>query len=948
LKTTPRFLFSVIYCSFAILVADATRGEPLATGKELQQGDIVHSQDVGSFPVNMILSPDGQFAITSDIGYRQAIWAIRLSDGIGAGHMSFPNKEAAREAIREFDKTAGETKERIPDSVDEGESPEIGRAQSKQSLKKYGLYYGLAIATDGTIYAAQGANDTIAVLTLAGDGSLTPKSRIKARPEDFPAGVCLDDRGHLYVSNQGVGGKNPFASPGSVAIYDTGKGEEVGRYTFANSFFGTTNFPLAICALNDGSKVYVASERDNAVYVLDAHEVAKPTLAATIPTGTHPTALILDKAQQRLFVANADSDTVSVVDTKTDKITSTLLVRPSVARELPGCTPTALALSSDEKRLFVTLADLNAVAVIDLSAGQLTGFIPVGWYPTAIAVAPDHGHLLIANAKGVKARVPNIGRDPKTGKPVREASPLNLLEGDVQLLPIPDDAELNRLTQMVLANNRLDSLAGEKPNPLAYLGLKSGKITHVLYIIKENRTYDQVFGDLPQGNGDPTLCIFGHDVTPNLHALAERFVLLDNLYACGEVSGDGWVWSTQSLANPYVERNVPYNYSDRGRKFDFEGQNNGYPTGGFPATGPDGKPTSTNPIFKDGGKPIPDVAEAPGGHLWDLCRRQGVSFRNYGFYLSVADDDVGVAGGPDNYATVPGLQPTASDLAGATDLDYRRFDLKYADSDAPNVWFKKSGDANCLYPVKSYGKYESPSRFSEWRREFQLMLDKAPDGAAVPALMFIRMGNDHTTAASSGAHSPRSDVADNDYAIGQVVEAISHSPIWEHTAIFVIEDDAQAGADHVDCHRTTGYVISPYIQPKSVDHRFYNTVTYLRTIELLLGLPPMTQYDATSDFLHSWTDGEPTNREPFDAILPAKELIADRNPDLKALWQDDPWRDLVAKSDAMDFVHPDAVPSEELNAIVWRTVKGIDAAPPVAKVSPLAKFIGDGADDDDD
>ena len=258
----------------------------------------------------------------------------------------------------------------------------------------------------------------------------------------------------------------------------------------------------------------------------------------------------------------------------------------------------------------------------------------------------------------MKARVPNVGRDPKTGKPAREASPLNLLEGDVQLLPIPDDAELNRLTQTVLTNNRLDSLAGETPNPLAHLDLKSGKITHVLYIIKENRTYDQVLGDLPQGNGDPTLCIFGRDVTPNLHALAERFVLLDNLYACGEVSGDGWVWSTQSMANAYVERNVPYNYSDRGRKFDFEGQNNGYPTGGFPAKGDDGKPTSTNPIFKDGGKPIPDVAEAPGGHLWDLCRKQGVSFRNYGFYLSVADDEVGVAGGPDNYATVPGLQPT--------------------------------------------------------------------------------------------------------------------------------------------------------------------------------------------------------------------------------------------------------------------------------------------------
>jgi YVTN family beta-propeller protein len=942
-----RFYAIAVHCCLALLVG-AAHAEPLATGKELEQGRIVHSQDVGSFPVNMIVSPDGQFAIATDIGYRQAIWAIRLSDGTGAGHVPFPNKEAAREAIRQFDSTKSSKRETFSDSGEEGVSPELGAAQSKRLLKKYGLYYGLAIAADGTIYAAQGGNDTIAVLSLVADGTLTPKSLIKTRPEDFPAGVCLDDHGRLYVTNQHVGGKNPIASAGSVAIYDAPQGEELGRYTFTDSYFGTTNYPLAICAIRDGSKVYVASERDDAVYDLDTREPTKPTLAAKIPTGSHPTALIMDRAQQRLFVANADSDTVSVVDAMTDKVTSTLLVRPSVARELPGCTPTALALAADEKRLFVTLADLNAVAVIDLSAGQLIGFMPAGWYPTAIAVSPDDKHLLVANAKGVKVRVPNVGRDPKTGKPAREASPLNLLEGDVQMLPVPDDAELSRLTQMVLTNNHLDSLERANPNPLAHLGLKAGRLTHILYVIKENRTYDQVLGDLPQGNGDATLCIFGRDVTPNLHALAERFVLLDNLYASGEVSGDGWVWSTQSMANPYVERNVPYNYSDRGRKFDFEGQNNGYVTGGFPAIGPDGKPTSANPIFKDGGKPIPDVAEAPGGHLWDLCRKHGVSFRNYGFYESVADDDVGVADGPDNYATVPGLQPTASDLAGATDLDYRRFDLKYADSDAPSVWFQKSGDANCLYPEKTYGKHEAPSRFSEWHREFQMMLDKAPGGAAVPALMFLRLGNDHTTAASSGAHTPRSDVADNDYAIGQLVEAVSHSPIWEHTAIFVIEDDAQSGADHVDCHRTTGYVISPYIRPKAVDHRFYNTVSYLRTIELLLGLPPMTQYDAASDYLHCWTESAPENIEPFDAILPTKELIAERNPEVRTLREDDPRRKMVSRSDEMDFVHPDAVPSEELNAIVWRTVKGLDVTPPVSKPSPFAKFLGPEGDHDDD
>ena len=214
----------------------------------------------------------------------------------------------------------------------------------------------------------------------------------------------------------------------------------------------------------------MGSERDNAVYVLRTVTPTKPTLATTIAVGTHPTALLLDRSQGRLLVANADSDTVSVIDTATDRVVSTLLMRPSVARDLAGCTPTSLALSADERRLFVTLADLNAVAVVDLTTEQLSGFIPTGWYPTSVAVAPDHEHLLVASAKGIKARVPNVGRDPKTNEPSRAASPLDLLEGDVQLLPIPDEVELKRLTRTVMSNNRFDTLNREKTNPLAYLG----------------------------------------------------------------------------------------------------------------------------------------------------------------------------------------------------------------------------------------------------------------------------------------------------------------------------------------------------------------------------------------------------------------------------------------------------------------------------------------------
>ncbi|MES1227900.1 MAG: hypothetical protein ABUL72_04460, partial [Armatimonadota bacterium] len=271
-----------------------------------------------------------------------------------------------------------------------------------------------------------------------------------------------------------------------------------------------------------------------------------------------------------------------------------------------------------------------------------------------------------------------------------------------------------------------------------------------------------VLGDLPKGDGDPSLTLFGREVTPNLHALAERFVLLDNLYACGEVSGDGWCWSTQGMADAYVQRNVPYQYSGRGRKFDFEGHNNGYPTGGSPAADEHGKPLATNPALKNGAKPIPDVAST-GINIWDRARESGVSLRNYGFYLFFNDHNTGLPGGPDNYPVIAGLQPPGHDLAGVTDADFRRFDMDYPDSDAPSLYFKQTGDAHCLYRTNEYGDSKAPSRFSEWNREFQMMLAKDPSGESVPALMLVRLPMDHTSGASAGRHTPRSYVADNDY-----------------------------------------------------------------------------------------------------------------------------------------------------------------------------------------
>jgi len=588
---------------------------------------------------------------------------------------------------------------------------------------------------------------------------------------------------------------------------------------------------------------------------------------------------------------------------------------------------------------------MNAVGVVDAAAMQLRGYVPVGWYPTAVAVI-DQDHLFVANAKGTSVRNPNNFPDPYD--PKRESAYiLNVIHGNVCTVRIPKPDELAKSTQQVLDDNRLAALTHDNSNPLADRGLAAGKITHVFYIIKENRTYDQVLGDLPQGNGDKSLTLFGRDVTPNHHALAERFVLLDNLYACGEVSGDGWTWSTQGMADAYVQRNVPYHYSNRGRKFDFEGQNNGYITGGFPARDENGKPLTTMPSLKNGAPAIPDIAST-GRNLWDTAREAGISLRNYGFLLSFNDRVTGLAGGPDNYPGPPGLQPPGHDLAGISDIDYRRFDLDFADSDAPFIYATKTGNSKALFKKSAFGRYKVSSRFTEWNREFQMMLAKSPDGSAVPALSMIRLPNDHTTGATPGKHTPRSYVADNDYALGEIVQAISRSPIWRSSAIFVIEDDAQSGADHVDAHRTVGFVVSPWIKAKSVDHHFCNTDSMLKTIELILGLGPMSQYDAVADPIMDWDDS-PSNAAPYDAIAATPEMIAERNPQVSDLSAGDPRRQMALESEKMDFTHADAAPALELDQIVWKTIKGPESAMPIMhRTLPGGVHPTGGGDDDDD
>jgi hypothetical protein len=327
--------------------------------------------------------------------------------------------------------------------------------------------------------------------------------------------------------------------------------------------------------------------------------------------------------------------------------------------------------------------------------------------------------------------------------------------------------------------------------------------------------------------------------------------------------------------------------------------------------------------YPNGLPPIADVSMAPGGHIWDVAEGAGLSIRNYGVFLTFGKLRTAATGPPDNYPASPGLQPPGHDLAGRTDWDFRRFDSDYADGDAPAMY-------GCEPLRTTYGKYKLHSRVAEWKREFDLMLARDPKGGAVPDLMLVRLGRDHTQGLAAGKFSPKSEVADNDYAVGELVETVSRSPIWKETAIFILEDDSQDGPDHVDSHRSIGFVISPWIRKGAVDHRFYNTDSVLKSIELLLNLPAMSQYDALADPIDAW-DASPANDAPYMALRPARDIICEKKATPYALQHDPALRRLTAQSDGMDLETPDSADPRLLNEIIWKSVKGENAPMPAPR-----------------
>jgi YVTN family beta-propeller protein len=627
----------------------------------------------------------------------------------------------------------------------------------------------------------------------------------------FTSGLTLSADGNtLYVAD------NLGSSLSVIDLTKVGGGPGAGVTTIQ---VGPN--PIAVALSHDGKTAYVANQGGLTVSVVD---LTQPFLAESdrIEVGTHPGALAVNPVKNELYVANADSDTVSVIDTTTNVVVRTIDLSPYVGSK-EGSSPDALTVSPDGTTLYVANALNNDVAVIQLSTkkseDKVLGLIPTAWYPTALALSNDGQELDVLNAKGLGAgpnpNGPNPYKNPY-GPPDQYIA--TMIKGSLSQITVPGKKQLAAYTDQVVAHNGFnegDKIRTSGTPPSSVIPLHPGDptpIKHVIYVIKENRTFDQEFGSLGKGNGDPALNLFGDESAPNARALEKQFVTLDNFYSDAEVSADGWNWATGAEANSYVQHAWPQNYGGQNRPYDFEGGNL--------ATSPGTDPTDA--------------------FIWNKFADAGIGYRNYGFRVFG-----GVVAG--------GTEPR---LAANTDLNFAGYDLSKPDSIADLI---QTG-------------VNQPTRIDEWLKEF----GQYETTGNLPTVELVRLPNDHTATNTIGAPTPRAYVADNDYALGKLVDAVSHSKDWGSTAIFVIEDDAQEGPDHVDAHRTIAQLISPYTQTGRVDSTFYSQVSVLRTIEQIVGIGPMTQFDAAATpMLNAFSDTP--NLTPFTAIKPTQD-VHEKNP----------------------------------------------------------------------
>jgi YVTN family beta-propeller protein len=749
---------------------------------------------------------------------------------------------------------------------------DVATERVTQHIELKTTWLGMTWSPDGRTLYVSGGNATGAKLIAQSAAPIYEFSYSNGRLSDQPVGELLETvdpktvwwsgvaylpgKRLLYAANRGTG-----AGPSNVVAFDLKTRAIAARIPVEVN-------PYQLVLTPDGKLLFASNWASESVSVIDTES---NKVVRTIRVGINPNDMKLS-ADGRLFVACSNDNTIHVIDTHSlqviERLSTTLT---PLAPE--GSTPDAVVLDDVHKLLYVANADNNSIAVIRIANrahSVVSGFIPAGWYPSALALARQGRELYIGNGKGEEGHPDLKGPgSPLASKWNGDETVKTLQKSSVEVLPVWNlQQKLPQWTREVIDNTPYnDSLLSEARPPLAptviprTVGAQT-PIRHVIYIIKENRTYDQEFGDLPNANGDPRLTIFGEKVTPNQHQLARQYVTLDNLYCDGEVSVDGHSWSTAAYATDFNERYWPPTYAGRSNA-------------------------------------LPSRAYVPAaGHLWDLARRKGITYRSYGEYASRAST-----------GTTMEASPGVDGLVGHVSREY----LGERQRDTENV--------------------------AVFLREFQEYVKNADNSDAekqLPNFVIMSLPEDHTRGTQPGAFTPQAMVANNDYAIGQLVDAVSHSPYWPSTAIFIIEDDAQDGPDHVDARRTVGLVISPYVKRGITDSTLYSTSSMIRSIELLLGLPPMSQYDAAAMPMYASFAGV-AEVTPFSVIPPRIDVNAKNTERSYGAEQ----------SKNMDFSGLDRAPMHALNEVIWKSVKGADSTmpPPVHRFRPLVD-AGDSGDKD--
>ena len=791
---------------------------------------------VGDFPIQVALHPDGVYAAVLHSGWGQH--EVRILD------------------------------------------VKSGQPVSQVALEE--SFYGLAWSPDGKKLYASGAGAEVIHAFDFQAGYLSARREFPLRPvgqQGVPSGLATSADGRsLYIAESWGQRVEKISATDGAFLWQRTLGVAEGTATTDHegarvkaASDAAAPFPYTCLPDEKHGRVYVSLWAQSTVLVLDAQtgiDVARWSV------GSHPCEMVLG-GDGRLYVAESNLNSVSVIDTASGRITETLTAS-LYPNSPPGSMPNSLALSPDGELLFVANANNNNVAVFDIEIvgkARSLGFIPVGWFPTSVRVTRDGKSLVVANGKGFTSAANPRGPFPGTSAPRNLQEYIGgLFAGSISLIDLP--VEKNRAQQFgqwsktAFSCSPLDASAAvrglrERPtgNPIPAKVGDPSPIKNVIYIVRENRTYDQVFGDIAEGNGDLSLCLFPARVTPNAHALAHEFVLLDNFYADGEVSADGHEWTMGAQATDFVEKMWPFSYGhNANKKYNYPSEGH-YPVA-FPAN----------------------------GYLWNRAAEAGVTYRSYG-----------------EFCNTPRRGPILSEaslpiLIGHIDPYYNAWDLNYPD-------------------------VKRAERFASEVRRYEIE-------GGMPRLQVLRLGSDHTSGTRPGVRTPTAMVADNDRALGLIVEAVSHSKFWPETVIFVLEDDAQNGPDHVDAHRMPALAISPWTKRRSVDSTLYSTTSMLRTIELILGLQPMSQFDAAA--LPMWASfGDKLDLTPFKARPAEVDLEAVNG---KLAWG-------ARASQQMDFSAPDKADDIKLNEIVWRSVRGEHSPMPAPR---RAAFYKAHAKDDDD